>query len=129
MTLKLNLSPFYDALHDAFALAIGEYAAICEEEIEAEQWRWPRETVRSNGFVVGEPRDIVDTGTLRDSVVIAMNPSDRFEGAVGYTADYAADVHEGEVKRGQLLPARPWMETAEKRFDLAKFIADEIRKP
>jgi hypothetical protein len=126
MTLKLDLDPFYDALHGAFGLAIGEYAAICEEEIEAEQWRWPRETIRSGGFVVGEPRDIVDTGKLRDSVTIAQNPTDRFEGAVGYTVDYAPDVHEGQVKRGALLPARPWMETAAQRFDLAKFIADEM---
>jgi len=35
--------------------------------IEDERWDWDRTTRRSDGTVVTSPRDIVDTGALRDS--------------------------------------------------------------
>ncbi len=41
----------------------GEFRAA----IEAEVYGWDRETVRSGGETVGSPRDIVDTGELRES--------------------------------------------------------------
>lgn len=128
MALKLDLAPFYDALATSMQVATAEFAAIAEEEIEAEQWRWPRETIRSGGFVVGEPRDIVDTGALRDSVMIAINPGNPLETAVGYAVDYAPDVHEGQYKGRFYLPGRPWLETAEQRFDLAEFVAGEMQQ-
>jgi hypothetical protein len=37
------------------------------EMIESPIWEWDKTTFRSNGEVVGSPRDIVDTGNLRDS--------------------------------------------------------------
>ena len=51
------------------AIAFGETA---QENINAEAWEWPRETVRQNGMVAGSPRDIVDTGELRDSYTIEV---------------------------------------------------------
>ena len=44
-----------------------ELAATFRKQFETPKWDWPRETVRSNGSVVDSPRDIVDTGELRDS--------------------------------------------------------------
>ena len=35
--------------------------------IEAEVYGWDRETVRSSGETVSSPRDIIDTGELRES--------------------------------------------------------------
>ena len=52
------------------AIAFGETA---QEIIETEMWEWPRQTVRQNGTVAGSPRDIVDTGELRDSYTIEVN--------------------------------------------------------
>lgn len=37
------------------------------EMIEDERWEWDRPTRRSDGSLAGSPRDIVDTGALRDS--------------------------------------------------------------
>jgi hypothetical protein len=51
------------------AIAFGETA---QEIIETEMWEWPRQTVRQNGTVAGSPRDIVDTGELRDSYTIEV---------------------------------------------------------
>lgn len=37
------------------------------DAIESPIWDWPRATIRSDGSVVTSPRDILDTGALRDS--------------------------------------------------------------
>ena len=44
-----------------------EFGDKCQEAIDDEIWDWPRDTKRKNGDVVGSPRDIVDTGKLKDS--------------------------------------------------------------
>lgn len=38
-----------------------------EAAISDERYEWPNQTRRKNGQTVGSPRDIVDTGSLRDS--------------------------------------------------------------
>lgn len=38
-----------------------------QESIESDVWFWPSTTIRSTGEVVDSPRNIVDTGSLRDS--------------------------------------------------------------
>jgi hypothetical protein len=64
-------------------------------------------TIRSNGQQVGSPRNIVDTGLLRQS-----NTGPQINGLrVRYIwrVPYAAAVHEGaQLSNGTLLPARPW---------------------
>jgi hypothetical protein len=52
---------------DAFEQMSQEFGDKCQEAIEDEIWDWPRDTKRKNGDVVGSPRDIVDTGKLKDS--------------------------------------------------------------
>lgn len=41
-----------------------------QDAIEADIWYWPNRTERSDGTIVDSPRDIVDTGALRDSQTI-----------------------------------------------------------
>lgn len=50
-----------------FAFSLG---FAFQDAIEAPIWYWPNFTVRSSGNIVGSPRDIVDTGALRDSQTI-----------------------------------------------------------
>lgn len=45
-----------------------------QDMIQDERWDWDRETVRSDGGVVGSPRDAVDTGELLESQVIEFEP-------------------------------------------------------
>lgn len=47
-----------------------EFKATFNSEI----FYWPRITARRNGQVVGSPRDIVDTGKLRDSQRVTISP-------------------------------------------------------
>lgn len=45
-----------------------------KDMIQDERWDWDRETVRSDGSVVGSPRDAVDTGELLNSQIIEYEP-------------------------------------------------------
>lgn len=100
---------------ESFDEMVGEFAQEINFQIEDTKWNWPRETVRKNGSVVGSPRDIVDTGELKNSQFIEDN-SDTYK-VVGYTSDHAALVHEGyQVERNDGtvtdVPARRFIDTA-----------------
>ena len=56
----------------AFTEMAESFGETAQEIIETQMWEWPRKTVRQNGSVVGSPRDIVDTGELRDSYTIEV---------------------------------------------------------
>jgi hypothetical protein len=56
----------------AFTEMAEGFGEKAQEIIETQMWEWPRETVRQNGTVAGSPRDIVDTGELRDSYSIEV---------------------------------------------------------
>ena len=104
-----------DLATEAFGEVVGEFAQEINFQIEDSKWTWPRETVRQNGSVVSSPRDIVDTGELKNSQFIE-DVSDVYK-VIGYTADHAALVHEGyqiERNNGTVtdVPARPFIDTA-----------------
>ncbi|MGL5719594.1 MAG: hypothetical protein ACRCYP_02185 [Alphaproteobacteria bacterium] len=54
----------------AFADTVWDLQRAFTNAIEAEIYYWPNVTIRENGDVVESPRDIVDTGALRDSLVV-----------------------------------------------------------
>jgi hypothetical protein len=100
---------------ESFDEMTGEFAQEINFQAEDTKWPWPWETVRQNGSVVGSPRDIVDTGELKNSQFIE-DVSDVYK-VVGYTAEHAALVHEGyQIERndGTMtdVPARPFIDTA-----------------
>lgn len=47
----------------------------CQSNINDTRWQWPRTTVRKNGAVVDSPRDIVDTGELKNSYQVQYESS------------------------------------------------------
>lgn len=89
------------------------------------KWQWP----------YGAPRDIVDTGKLRDSLQIKTTfLQTKVQFQVAYTAPYAAFVHYGGMikpygnknARDVLIPGRPWVQAVfegtngQKKFDMLK---------
>jgi hypothetical protein len=109
-----------DLATEAFGEVVGEFAQEINFQVEDSKWNWPRETVRKNGGVVGSPRNIVDTGELKNSQFIE-DVSDVYK-VIGYTADHAALVHEGyQIERddGTVtdVPARPFIDTAVKDYN------------
>lgn len=96
----------------AFVATVQEFANTCQEHITDDRWEWPRGQ---------SPRDIVDTGRLRDSQTqpfyrsipsglqarITWNPINPDTGEA-----YAYKVYAGEVVNGQINPGRPWVDSA-----------------
>ena len=75
----VSLTAFEEIIKEAYRRGNGEvgdrltkaFIDLCEElhkniktEITSEKWAWDRPTWRSDGSVVGSPRDIVDTEEL-----------------------------------------------------------------
>ncbi|MGA1433128.1 MAG: hypothetical protein ACO32T_05050 [Candidatus Nanopelagicaceae bacterium] len=51
------------------------FGETCQSNISDTRWQWPRTTVRKSGAVVDSPRDIVDTGELRNSYEVKYESS------------------------------------------------------
>ncbi|WP_156372535.1 hypothetical protein [Deinococcus sp. Leaf326] len=83
-----------------------EFAEACDAAFDDPVWGWTGTTRRQNGETVGSPRNIVDTGTLRDSrqPVEMAGASARLT----WAADHAAATFLGAVfkDRAASLPAR-----------------------
>jgi hypothetical protein len=113
----INLNNLEEIINEAFQELVSEFAEEQVRQIEAVEWPWPRKTVRSTGEVAGSPRNIVDTGALRDSLNIEwISPT---EAIYHWDVDYAIYVHQGAVlASGTDLPARPWIYAALTEYDL-----------
>lgn len=81
-----------------------------DQQIMDEKWDWKgpeAKTRRKNGQVVGEPRDIVDMGTLLRSKRREDISSSITE--FNWDALHAGGVHDGQrLRSGGSNPARPW---------------------
>jgi hypothetical protein len=82
-------------------------------------WSWGGTTLRQNGSTAGTARDIVDTGKLRNSLLLKeKNLKTKTTISIQYRTPYAALVHYGGVVQpygnrnanSVLIPARPWIE-------------------
>lgn len=101
-TGKVKARLLSDRMKDAHVRAMQYlqewFVARCEEEFNQADWKFNTEP---------KVRDIVDTGRLRDSVVVRRFPDGTFE--VTWATDYAFDVHEGGTNLdGTKFPGRPW---------------------
>jgi hypothetical protein len=113
----IDFSPIDRMIEDSFEELAQEFAITQIEQLESEKWDWPRQTVRSDGSVADSPRDIIDTGALRDSLYLEwISP---LECVYHYDANYAIFVHEGaRLQNGTELPARQWVWGALEEYDL-----------
>jgi len=77
-------------------------------------WNWPRPTVRSNGSIVTQPRNLIDVGNLRQASAYSFLTPYTMEArwwskTVRSSGSYATAVHEGaRLRNGTILPPRPW---------------------
>lgn len=113
--MKLNqqaLTRVTNQVNAAFVATVQEFASTCQEHIVDERWEWPRGQ---------SPRDIVDTGRLRDSqtqpfyqsIPKGLQATIRWDPINPNTGEsYAYKVYAGEVVNGLVLPGRPWVDSA-----------------
>jgi len=77
----------YKSLNQAFQRAI-----------TAKKWSWP---------ISPSPRDIVDTGSLRQSNTYTVSGN---KAVFKWSKEYASIVHNGAISGRRNYPARPWTE-------------------
>jgi hypothetical protein len=101
------------AAQRATQIVMGELYGAFQQSFTAQAWAWPRQTQRTVG-TAGSPRNIIDTGSLRQSGSYQM--SGPYQATFKWSANYATAVHEGAMiypwgnrnaQRVQL-PPRPW---------------------
>jgi hypothetical protein len=124
--IKLNAAKLKSAINGAFDVAVEALGDSFQDAIAADIYEWPRETQRSNGEVVGSPRDAVDEEELIDSLVVSRTAnSAEYE----WQAPHASIVHDGATtKNGTELPARPWTEVALRECDVAEIMQQQLNK-
>ena len=94
-TLRLKVM---DAHVRAMSYLEDWFVARCEEEFNQVDWKY---------LTNPKIRDIVNTGKLRDHIIVTQLPQGGFE--VRWYEDYAFDVHEGGTTfDGQKFLGRPW---------------------
>ena len=130
--LRPNLSALNRKLSAGLEQAAGQFDDQFRGAIEADVYAWPRETVRSNGRTVGSPRDIVDTGKLRDSQQFQVNDLainflwDAIDPETGLS--YASDVFYGYTNgNGTDFPARDWISYAFSQRPPIETLSEAIR--
>ena len=122
-----------DILRRKAIKALNEYSAKIgdefQEQIEADDWAWTNKTTkRRNGQEAGNPRDIVDTGELRDSQRGPLIGYSRYSRGFEWTAEHAALVREGYLtKSGTRVWGRDWVATALQAIPFSQFIARRMR--
>ena len=114
------------------AKALDEYAAKIgdefQEQIEAADWYWPNKTKRQNGKIAGNPRNIVDTGELRDSQQGPSVGKGGLSQSFKWTAEHAALVKDGYITTtGRQVRGRDWIKTAMMAIPFSQFIARRMR--
>jgi hypothetical protein len=114
-----------------FEAAMDWADADFDQQMIDDQWKWKGPnalTRRRNGEIVGEPRDIVDTGELIQSKKRVR--TDRNAEEFRWMADHAGKVHDGYMARdGSIYPPRPWTQPTLDAIDEAiKNIADDMQR-
>ena len=98
-------------MHKMGTEAFNEVADHLQSYITEEKRDYPNTTVRRKGVgitgrMAGSPRDVVDTGELRDSYKVSDESSNnKVRIRVEWTADHAGYVYSGHGD----VPAYPWV--------------------
>jgi hypothetical protein len=111
MTLKLNSRAILADVIAAFGETCSTAADATATALELTVYPYPRATVRSTGQIATSPRNIVDSGDLKNSQYFARVDIQTY--AIGYTAGHAIAVRFGETtKSGTHKPGRDWFSVA-----------------
>lgn len=102
------------------------------EEIQTDQFTWPRTTRRRNGRTVTSPRDIYDTGDFYRSQTLTSDGRNRLTfswNPIGVDGQpYAVRLFTGWIgPGGRLMPGRDWMAPALANRPPARFFAEQWR--
>lgn len=104
-----------------------------KQEIQTQQFAWPRSTKRRNGQTVSSPRDIVDLGGLlrsqRRDRPSATELRYTWEPKSSNGFGYAGLILTGyTTSKGTVVPGRNWIKPALDKQPLEQFFAEQWRR-
>ena len=111
-----------ELIEEAFQELVHDFDEQLRSEITSEKWDWDRITHRrvgagKTGKIAGSPRDIVDTGELRDSQGIVEISAT--EVTYNWDSDHAMIAHQGaRLSNGGYIRPRKFTETAQEEYPL-----------
>lgn len=113
--VTLNTTALKRTLEAGFDNANGIFGQDARAEMDAVKWAWSRPTHRENGEIAFTPRNIVDTGRLKNSY--QRRKVTRFRHRHLWQTNYALGVHQGfTFKDGTVIHARPWTHVPKARL-------------
>lgn len=127
---SINFVPLEEAIDRAFSRLVEKFEELQIDQLSAEKWQWYRQTLRKNGRVVGSPRDIIDSGSLKNS--LAITTEGEYSVRYKYKVDYSGLVHQGFVGKsegsGINYPARPWVTAAHEENNLQEIFNEFLKE-
>lgn len=125
---KIDKGKLKTAITNAFDTTVEAQSEAFDRAITAEVYPWPNTTVRVNGDTVVSPRDLVDTGELLNSKVIARDSSEN-AAEFSWEAQHALYVHQGvTLLSGAELPGRDWTTPAITDCDPKEVFERELKR-
>lgn len=124
--VTIDKTKLRNALRQSATHTFNKFADFAQSFIVEEKRDFPRDTVRQQGVGVtgkyaGSPRDVVDTGQLRDSQEVSISYSPLLiKMLLQWTASHAMKVYAGEG----IIPPYPWVALALREFDWEKEFRD-----
>lgn len=107
---KSNRKQLNSKIQSAFHRTCDRFGDALDDAMDEKIYDWPNRTYRKSGEIVDSPRNIVDTGYLRNS---RYDISGVDQCKYTYPADYAQDVLNGYVDEyGNDKPGRNWAKVA-----------------
>ncbi len=120
MRIEINANLIEDRLERAWERYSQRLEAQFTKEIGTKQFSWPTEYKTTRGSYnrkgkgresVGSPRDIIDSGALRQS--IQRTQTGKFAYRFSWNVDYSLYVLKGyRTSAGNQMPARDWITPA-----------------
>lgn len=120
MRIEIDGSSIEQRLEQAFASYTQRLEAQFTKEISTKQFNWPSTYKTTRGSYnrkgkgresVGSPRDIVDSGALRQSIQRSQNGP--FAYRFTWNVDYSLYVLKGyRTSKGNQMPPRDWIKPA-----------------
>lgn len=112
----------------ALAFLVEDLVQVMIDAMDEVAYYWDRRTVRSTGEIAGSPRNIVDTGELRDSLRLHQITKQRYD--LVWHSSYAAINLLGGILRsdGSVSPGRDWIGWGLSSVDLLGLFVEYFRR-
>jgi Bacteriophage HK97-gp10, putative tail-component len=126
----MSIDKFKSAVKRMAEESFNEVGNHLQTYITEEKREYPRTTIRQEGVgltgkIATTPRDVVDTGKLRDSFQMTTEASDnKVTVKVEWTADHAALVYSGTDK----IPPYPWVQLGLREVDWRRLFLEKWKE-